>query len=255
MTSPLSGRQAARQHRRTPAGGPPHKAYLSPVAPRRAVAAGIGALQAADQYGCWCSHNPAPPGASAATTPTSRTIRHRSTPPASHTGAHTCGAPAHAARHVRTCVPVTSEGHLYAQFQRALKTGNAHLALAAAAELRYVDLADALSLVLLIRAGDPLRYERAAVRWLSRYTAEDRELRLAEACELVELLAAGRPARPGRAAAARAVPARPRLPGGRRSRGVRASSIPGNHNQRAAHFWRSVSTTSIQLNRQFPPTL
>jgi hypothetical protein len=71
---------------------------------------------------------------------------------------------------------------------RALKTGNAHLALAAAAELRHVDLADALSLVLLIRDGDPLRYERAAVRWLARYAAQDRAMRLAEARELVDLL-------------------------------------------------------------------
>jgi hypothetical protein len=39
------------------------------------------------------------------------------------------------------------------------KTGNAHLALAAAAELRNVDLADALSLVLLVREDDPLRYD------------------------------------------------------------------------------------------------
>jgi hypothetical protein len=85
---------------------------------------------------------------------------------------------------------VTSQGHRYAQFQSALKTGNAHLALAAAAELRHVDLADALSLVLLIRDDDPLRFERAAVRWLSRYTAEDRQLRLAEARELVDMLAA-----------------------------------------------------------------
>jgi hypothetical protein len=84
--------------------------------------------------------------------------------------------------------PVTSQGHRYAQFQRALRTGNAHLALAAAAELRHVALADALSLVLLIRDDDPLRYERAAVRWLSRYTAEDRQLRLADARELVDML-------------------------------------------------------------------
>jgi hypothetical protein len=70
------------------------------------------------------------------------------------------------------------------------ETGDALLALAAAAELRHVDLADALSLVLLIRDGDPLRYERAAVRWLSRYMAEDRELRLAEAHELADMLAA-----------------------------------------------------------------
>jgi hypothetical protein len=85
---------------------------------------------------------------------------------------------------------MTSQGHRYAQFRRALKTGNAHLALAAAAELRYVDLADALSLVLLIRDSDPLRYERAAVRWLSRCTAEDRQLRLSEARDLVDMLGA-----------------------------------------------------------------
>ena len=34
------------------------------------------------------------------------------------------------------------------------------------------------------------RYERPAVRWLSRYAAEDHQLRLAEARELVDLLAA-----------------------------------------------------------------
>jgi hypothetical protein len=47
-----------------------------------------------------------------------------------------------------------------------------------------------LSLALLIRDDDPLRYERAAVRWLSRYAAADRELRLAEARELVDMLQA-----------------------------------------------------------------
>ena len=67
---------------------------------------------------------------------------------------------------------MTSQGHRYAQFQRALKTGNAHLALAAAADLRHVDLADALSLVLLVRDDDPLRFERAAVRWLKRSSRE-----------------------------------------------------------------------------------
>jgi hypothetical protein len=34
-----------------------------------------------------------------------------------------------------------------------------------------------LSLILLIRDDDLLRCERAAVRWLSRYTAADRQLR------------------------------------------------------------------------------
>jgi len=61
-------------------------------------------------------------------------------------------------------------------------------ALAADAELRRIDVADALSLCLLIRDDDPLRFERAAVRWLSRYAAEDRQLRLVEARELVDML-------------------------------------------------------------------
>ncbi len=85
---------------------------------------------------------------------------------------------------------MTSQGPQYAQIERALKTGNAHLALAAAAELRHVDLADALSLVLLIRDDDPQRYDRAAVRWLARYAAQDRVMQLVEARELVDLLAA-----------------------------------------------------------------
>jgi hypothetical protein len=83
---------------------------------------------------------------------------------------------------------MTSQGHAYAQFQRALRSGTAHLALDAAAELRQVPLADALSLCLLIRDDDPLRYDHAAVRWLARYAAQDRAMRLAEARELVDLL-------------------------------------------------------------------
>jgi hypothetical protein len=47
--------------------------------------------------------------------------------------------------------------------RRALKTGNAHLALAAAAELGQVGLADALSLLLLIREDEPVLYDKALV--------------------------------------------------------------------------------------------
>jgi hypothetical protein len=83
---------------------------------------------------------------------------------------------------------MTSQGHAYARFHRALKTGNAHLALAAAAELRQVGLADALSLVLLIREDNPVLYDKAAVRWFARYAAEDRYLLLRDARELLDLL-------------------------------------------------------------------
>jgi hypothetical protein len=83
---------------------------------------------------------------------------------------------------------MTSQGHRYAQFQRALKAGSAHLALAAAAELRQVGLADALSLLLVIREDRPVLYDKAAVRWFAKYAAEDRYLLLRDARELVDLL-------------------------------------------------------------------
>jgi hypothetical protein len=84
--------------------------------------------------------------------------------------------------------PMTSQGHAYARFRRALKTGNAHIALAAAAELRQVGLADALSLLLLIREDKPVLYDKAAVRWFAKYAGEDRYLLLRDARELVDLL-------------------------------------------------------------------
>ena len=66
---------------------------------------------------------------------------------------------------------LTSQGHPYARFQRALRTGNPEIALAAARDLPTLDLADALSLVLLLRS-DAARYPRGAVRWLERYCRE-----------------------------------------------------------------------------------
>ena len=90
---------------------------------------------------------------------------------------------------LRTCVPlVTSQGRPYARFKRALKSRNAHQALAAAAELRQINLADALSLVFLIREDTPVLYDKAAVRWFAKYAADDRYLVLRDARELVDLL-------------------------------------------------------------------
>jgi hypothetical protein len=64
----------------------------------------------------------------------------------------------------------------------------------AAAELRFVDLDDALAiLVLMAREGDP-RFDRAASRWVGRLLAE-RSLSLADAryaLALVERLPDGR---------------------------------------------------------------
>jgi hypothetical protein len=67
---------------------------------------------------------------------------------------------------------VTSDGSPYARFRRALETGNELLVLAAARELPRVGLEDALRICLILRDGDPDRYERAAVRWLGRFALE-----------------------------------------------------------------------------------
>ena len=84
---------------------------------------------------------------------------------------------------------MTSQGHAYAQFQRALKTGNAFLAMEAARELKHVPLEDALGLCLLLR-GERSRYQRAAAKWLARYYAEVEGVTLTDIRELAELLGA-----------------------------------------------------------------
>ncbi len=79
---------------------------------------------------------------------------------------------------------MTSDGNPYARFRRALATGNETLVVAAARELPQVSLDDALRICLVLRGGDPARYDRAAVRWLGRFALEGRgvtieDLRLA----------------------------------------------------------------------------
>ena len=69
---------------------------------------------------------------------------------------------------------MTSDGSPYARFRRALQTGNELVVLAAARELPQIALDDALRICLVLRDGDPGRYERAAVRWLGRFALEAR---------------------------------------------------------------------------------
>src|SRR6201996_5269587 len=71
---------------------------------------------------------------------------------------------------------VTSDGSAYARFRRALATGNELLVLGAARELPQIALDDALRICLVLRGGDPERYERAAVRWLGRFALEARNV-------------------------------------------------------------------------------
>jgi hypothetical protein len=69
---------------------------------------------------------------------------------------------------------MTSEGSPYSRFRRALETGNELLVLTTARELPQIALDDALRICLVLRDGDPERYDRAAVRWLGRFALEGR---------------------------------------------------------------------------------
>jgi hypothetical protein len=69
---------------------------------------------------------------------------------------------------------VTSDGSAYSRFRRAIDSGNPNIVIAAAKELPQVALDDALLVCLVLRDGDPERYERAAVRWLGRFALEAR---------------------------------------------------------------------------------
>jgi hypothetical protein len=75
---------------------------------------------------------------------------------------------------------MTSDGSPYARFRRALATGNEQLVTAAALELPRVALDDALRICLVLRGGNPARYERAAVRWLGRFALEARNVTIAD---------------------------------------------------------------------------
>ena len=96
---------------------------------------------------------------------------------------------------------VTSQGSVYGRFLRALDTGNHNLALAAAAELDYVSLPDALDLVLLL-VDDPRRFRRAALRWHARCCGEVEDVGFEEAHAVLACLAGLAGRRPKAAAAA-----------------------------------------------------
>ena len=69
---------------------------------------------------------------------------------------------------------MTSRGHLYAEFQRALDRGNVWVAEAAAREMpKTISLEDALRLVHLYADKEPDKFERAAMKWLRRYLDEN----------------------------------------------------------------------------------
>jgi hypothetical protein len=84
---------------------------------------------------------------------------------------------------------VTAQGWALTRFRRALASGSPALALAAAAEMGWVELADALALTLLLRDKERSRFERVALRWHARYCAEGSGVGLDEAMLVLFLLA------------------------------------------------------------------
>jgi hypothetical protein len=76
---------------------------------------------------------------------------------------------------------VTSQGTASGRFQRACERGEVFQAEIAARELGHLSLRYALDLVLLYARTDSTKFEAAAVRWLSRYALEGRDVRLADA--------------------------------------------------------------------------
>jgi hypothetical protein len=67
---------------------------------------------------------------------------------------------------------VSVKGSPYARFQRALARGKLDQIRDAAAELPQVELVDALQICLIMSARDDERFDRAAARWLARFTLE-----------------------------------------------------------------------------------
>jgi hypothetical protein len=84
---------------------------------------------------------------------------------------------------------VEKEGTAGGRFQHAVARGNLVAAESAARELTWLSLEYALDLLVLMGEQGDKRYERAAVRWLSRLLVE-RELELGEADLAVAGLAA-----------------------------------------------------------------
>jgi len=85
---------------------------------------------------------------------------------------------------------VTSDGHAFARFRRALDNANLPAALASAAELPHVGLVEALELLLLIRDHEPATFGRAALRWHGRYCREVPEVDFDEAQAVLAALGA-----------------------------------------------------------------
>ena len=89
---------------------------------------------------------------------------------------------------------MTAQGHPRTILKRAIERGNIVAAEASAREIGHLTLEEALRLLFLYAEKDPVRYERAALRWLDLYLEKGKavtrlEVQLA-ASALAELRAA-----------------------------------------------------------------
>lgn len=82
---------------------------------------------------------------------------------------------------------LTSQGHAYARFRRALDNGNTMAAIAAAGDIPHIGLTDALELCLALRDA-PLRGGCGALA--ARYVLETRGVTLGQSQAVLGLLAA-----------------------------------------------------------------
>jgi len=76
---------------------------------------------------------------------------------------------------------VLSTGQLPARFAHACERGDYREAVALARQLRPLTVVEALGLLPLIAEHDPARFDAAAVRWHTRWTAEHPRVDLARA--------------------------------------------------------------------------
>lgn len=73
---------------------------------------------------------------------------------------------------------MTSQGSAHGRFQKALRARNVFQAELAAREFGTLPLAEALHLLFLYAESEPIKYERAALRWLGRYVVEGKAVSL-----------------------------------------------------------------------------
>jgi hypothetical protein len=85
---------------------------------------------------------------------------------------------------------MTSQGNAYARCRRAVAGGNLLIIRAAAAELPRIGVAEAAAILLVTAHAEPQRYERTALRWVSKLVLEAKDIALADVAGVATALEA-----------------------------------------------------------------